>query len=158
MNTTQIEFLPLNVASLPQMLFTSLLLCLILVSLGYLWGWVWGQWSRLAHSVRHYSLWSTQQLTVQRKPGESLVCWLCWKVSLGCGKMTHGYDFNVALILNFIEWKHNPVLTRIFQPGLGLPLSQWCVTFSLPETHILNTSPHGAGEKLFVRGVGIWWI
>lgn len=78
-------------------------------------GWVQCFW--LILSVRPYSPKCWKQLTIQRKLSENLVCWSCWKVSIACGKMTHWCDFTIAPILNFLRWKHNPVLTKIFGQG-----------------------------------------
>lgn len=39
------------------------------------------------------------------------------KVSVACGKMTHWCDFTIALILNFLQGKHNLVLTKVFSQG-----------------------------------------
>lgn len=45
--------------------------------------------------------------------------------------------------------KASPGSDKDFQPGLGLPVTQRCATFSLPETCIPNGTRHGPGKKPF---------
>ena len=72
---------------------------------------------RHPQNLSHYPPKCRKQPATQRKVMENLVYWSCWKVSIACGKMSHWWDFTIALILNFLWWKHNPVLTKIFSRG-----------------------------------------
>lgn len=63
-------------------------------------------------------------------------------------KMTHRLHFTIALILNSLRWKCHPVLTKPVSQGWA-PLWLRHVSYSLPETHIFNTSHHELGRRPF---------
>lgn len=106
---------PLNSLSLVGKFSLLWLFCAVWISLGYWWG--LSEHGASECQTLPFKVGSWKQLPNPGKILENLVCWSCWKVSLALWENDSSMWLHCSLIWNFLQWKCNPVLTKICSRG-----------------------------------------